>query len=55
MLSVCLYILLLTVECLTQFYGSWYEYHGASAHLNGVLKNSLPSICVSVCGVANQR
>jgi hypothetical protein len=54
MLSVCAFPLL-TLEYLTQFYGSRYEYHGASAHLNGVLKKSIPSICVSVRGVANQR
>jgi hypothetical protein len=46
MLSVCLYLPLLTSECLNQF--SW-NLDGTWAHLNGVLHKSLPSVCVSVC------
>jgi hypothetical protein len=47
MLSVCLSVnptLLRTI-----LYETWYVYHDTSAHLNGVLHKSLPSVCVSVC------
>jgi hypothetical protein len=33
----------------TNLYETWYVNHGTSAHLNGVLHKSLPSICVPVC------
>jgi hypothetical protein len=33
----------------TNFYETWYVYHGISSHPNGVLNKSLPSVCVPVC------
>jgi hypothetical protein len=42
----------------TNLYKTLYVYHGAWAHLNGVLQKSLPSVCVSVrvsLVVARQR
>jgi hypothetical protein len=33
----------------TNLYETWYAYHGTWAHFNGVLRKSLPSVCVSVC------
>jgi hypothetical protein len=29
-------------------YETWYVYHGTCAHLNGVLRKSLSSICMSI-------
>jgi hypothetical protein len=33
----------------TNFYETWYVYHGTWAQLNGVLHKSLPPVCVSLC------
>jgi hypothetical protein len=33
----------------TNLYETWYVYHGSWAHLNGLIKKSLPSVFVSVC------
>jgi hypothetical protein len=33
----------------TNFYETWYVYHGNWAHLNSVFHKFFPSVCVSVC------
>jgi hypothetical protein len=44
----CLRILLLTSEYQTNFYETWYVYHGTWAHLNYLPHKSLPSVCMYV-------
>jgi hypothetical protein len=44
----CLFIPLLTSECLNQSLWNLVLYHGAWAHLNGILNNA-SNQCVSVC------
>jgi hypothetical protein len=48
-LCVSAYPPLLTFEALTNLSENWYVYHGTWAHLNGLIKKSLPSVCVYMC------
>jgi hypothetical protein len=40
---------LLPFEFLNDFYETWHVYHDTWVHLNGVLRKSLSSVCVSMC------
>jgi hypothetical protein len=46
---VSVYPFLLTSECWTHLYETWYVCHDTWADLNILLHESLPSVCVSVC------
>jgi hypothetical protein len=49
-LALCVYVYppYQILNAWTNFYETWYVYHGTSAHLNGVIRKYLPSIFVSV-------
>jgi hypothetical protein len=49
-IAVCLWIpTLLIFNGWISLYETWYVHHGTRVHLNGLIKKSLPSVCVSVC------
>jgi hypothetical protein len=50
LLSVCLHVYspYQILNAWTSLYVTWHAYHDTWAHLNGVLRKSLPSLCVSM-------